>query len=198
MAFYVAVEGLIGAGKSTVAAGIAKCSRGRRFGEPVEENPFLARFYAGERDAALPMQLQFLLARYAQQCEIRELYMRKQVLVSDYSFEKELVFAPVLLKNTRERELHARTYSHLVARVRRPDVVVFLRASVEDCLERIRFRNRKMERGIDARYLAKLARAYEKWLTGYPGRVVRVTPPRFRPESDDSVRFARELLRELR
>jgi deoxyguanosine kinase len=197
MPTYVAVEGLIGSGKSTLASALANLTGGFLYREPVAENPFLARFYAGEPDAALPMQLQFLLARYSQQLEIEERRTGNQALISDYAFEKELVFAPVLLTSAADRDIHSRTYSALACRVRRPDAVVFLRVSVEQCLAGISERNRPIERTIDRDYLSALAAFYETWLSRYSGRAIIIDRLRLRPEGDEADRLARDVLGRL-
>ena len=143
---YIAVEGPIGAGKSSLAEILSESLSARIIRESPEENPFLGSFYKDRRRHAMSAQLFFLLQRYAQQGELAQgdLFSRGGV-VSDYLFAKDRLFAVLNLSND-ELALYDRIYQMLKPRTVTPDLVVYLQARTDVLLDRIRKRGRSEER----------------------------------------------------
>lgn len=164
---YIAVEGPIGAGKSSLAAILGEALSARVIHENPDENPFLAPFYRDPRRHAMSVQLYYLLQRYAQQGELAQgdLFSRGGV-VSDYLFAKDRLFASLNLSGD-EMALYDRLYQILKPRTIAPDLVVYLQARTEVLLERIRKRGRAAEKPIRAEYVEEVARAYAEFFFSY-------------------------------
>ncbi len=160
------MEGPIGVGKSTLARALAETCNGRLVHEPVEDNPFLERFYEDPDRYALTAQLSFLVERYRQQQELVQLDLFQRATVSDYLFAKDRVFAELTLAQD-ELALYGRIYGLLDARIRKPDLVVYLDADIEVLLRRLKKRNLGYERRIGRDYIAKVAEAYRRFFHGY-------------------------------
>src|SRR5438477_12589515 len=151
---YIAVEGPIGVGKTTLTRALAKRFSGRTIFEVVEENPFLASFYQDRNKFAFQTQLFFLLSRFKQQQELHQQDLFNQLTVSDYLFAKDRIFASITL-DPNELSLYERIYQMLGPRVMKPDLVIYLQARLEVLLARIKKRGREFERKFDADYLAE-------------------------------------------
>jgi len=164
---YIAVEGPIGAGKSSLAEILAEELSARIIRESPEENPFLGAFYKDRRRHAMSAQLFFLLQRYAQQGELAQgdLFSRGGV-VSDYLFAKDRLFA-LLNLSVDEMALYDRIYQMLKVRTVTPDLVVYLQARTDVLLDRIRKRGRPEEKPIRADYVTEVAGAYAEFFFGY-------------------------------
>jgi len=164
---YIAVEGPIGAGKSSLAEILAEELSARIIRESPEENPFLGSFYKDRRRHAMSAQLFFLLQRYAQQGELAQddLFSRGGV-VSDYLFAKDRLFA-LLNLSADEMVLYDRIYQMLKVRTVTPDLVVYLQARTDVLLDRIRKRGRPEEKPIRAEYVEEVAKAYAEFFFGY-------------------------------
>jgi len=154
---YIGFEGPIGAGKTTLAQLLALHLGATLILEDVDGNEFLPDFYSNRERWALGMQLAFLISRYEQLRTIPP--SRSRPVVADYTQAKDPIFARVLL-NQREVELYERLSAGLDAGVSRPDLTVYLDASNDVLLDRIRRRNRPYELSIDAEYLDALRDAY--------------------------------------
>jgi len=163
---YIAVEGPIGVGKTSLAKLLAERLEGRPVLESVEENPFLPAFYKEPAANALKTQLFFLLSRYQQQQALSQADLFAQVTVSDYVFAKDRIFATLTLSPD-ELGLYERVYAALGPRVVQPDLVIYLQARLDVLLQRIKRRARDYERHFDAEYLSKLARAYNDFFFHY-------------------------------
>ncbi len=163
---YIAVEGPIGVGKSSLAAALAEEYSARLISEPLEDNPFLQRFYEEPDRYAFTAQLSFLIERYRQQQELIQMDLFQQATVSDYIFAKDRIFAELTLSED-EISLYDRIYGLLDDRIRKPDLVVFLDAKPEVLLKRLRRRNRPFERHIGREYLERVAEAYRRFFHGY-------------------------------
>ncbi|RMG18634.1 MAG: deoxynucleoside kinase [Deltaproteobacteria bacterium] len=163
---YIVVEGPIGVGKTTLVRALARRFGARSVFEVVEENPFLADFYTDRDLYAFQTQIFFLLSRFRQQEELAQADLFQQVVVSDYLFAKDRIFAELTLKGA-ELGLYHRVYDALSPRVPRPDLVIYLQARLEVLLERIRERGRPFERDFDARYLADLCEIYNDFFFRY-------------------------------
>ena len=163
---YIVVEGPIGVGKSSLATLFAKRFGGRPVMEVVEENPFLASFYADRSKYAFQTQMFFLLSRFRQQQELLQQDLFATVTVSDYLFAKDRIFAALNL-GPDELALYERVFEALGPRVTRPDLVVYLQARTEVLLGRIKKRARDFERRFDEKYLSSLCRAYNDFFFHY-------------------------------
>ncbi|HTX40913.1 MAG TPA: deoxynucleoside kinase [Acidobacteriaceae bacterium] len=161
---FIAVEGPIRAGKSTLARVLAETLHARRIVEP-ENNPFLDRFYEGQTGMAFPTQLWFLMERYEQQ---RELGDFSTPVVADYLFEKDKIFAYINLTDA-ELDLYNRYYQMFRAEVPTPELVIYLQASPEALKQRIRRKGIPGERAISDKYLEQVSSAYEHFFFHYAG-----------------------------
>ena len=155
---HIAIEGPIGVGKTSLVGLLAKRFSGTQILEDVT-NPFLADFYAGKKGAAFQTQMYFLLSRFGQQQEIAQIDLFRNLVIADYTFAKDKIFAYLTL-NDAEIALYDKLYATLASSVPRPDLVVHLTASVETCLGRIRKRGRAYEKTIAPEYLRSLVEAY--------------------------------------
>jgi len=164
---YIAVEGPIGVGKSTLAELLASELGARLVREQPDDNPFLAAFYRDPRRHAMSTQLFYLLQRYQQQGELGQgdLFAPGGV-VADYLFAKDRLFAALNLSND-EMALYERIYQMLRPRVSTPDLVVYLQARTPVLLERIRRRGRAAEKPIRAEYVEEVARSYAELFFRY-------------------------------
>jgi deoxyguanosine kinase len=163
---YVAIEGVIGVGKTTLARSIQSAFHAQLLLEVFEENPFLSQFYTDRAKYAFQTQIFFLLSRYRQQHQVIQRLLRTGHVVSDYSFSKDRIFAHLNLTGD-ELDTYERLYSALAENVIIPDLVVYLVADVPVVMERIAVRDRSYERGMDTDYISNLARAYENFFSHY-------------------------------
>ena len=163
---YIALEGPIGVGKTTLAEVLARELNARLILEEGEQNPFLARFYEDPEKYAIPVQLYFLLTRYNQQRELVQRPLLEQATVADYLFAKDRIFANLNLAPD-ELVLYEQVYKLLDAKMAKPDLVVYLLARVEVLAERLRRRNRDFERDISYEYLERVSTAYRDFFFYY-------------------------------
>jgi len=155
---YLAVDGPIGVGKTTLVEKLCERFEGVKLLEDVG-NPFLADFYQDRPNTAFQTQLYFLLSRYKQQQEVHQRGLFDRLVLADYTFEKDRIFAYLNLTDE-ELSLYDKLYKLLEPQVRRPDLVLYLVADVETCLERIKRRQRSFERNMSSEYLSELIDAY--------------------------------------
>lgn len=163
---YIAVEGPIGVGKTTLAKRLAQSFNYETLLERAEENPFLERFYHNPKQHALATQLFFLFQRAQQMQELRQDDMFEPVRVADFLIDKDRLFARQNL-DTDEFKLYEQVYAHLTIDAPVPDLVVYLQAPVEVLMQRIQQRGIPAEQMIEERYLVNLINAYTEFFHYY-------------------------------
>ena len=163
---YIAIEGVIGVGKTSLATIISERYNGRLFKEIVEENPFLANFYSDREKYAFQAQVFFLLSRFKQQKELLQRDLFSKFIVSDYFMEKDRIFAYINL-DEKELSLYEILWNSLSREVSKPDLIVYLQARTDILMERIEKRGRAFEAGMDIDYIEKLNQAYNYFFFHY-------------------------------
>lgn len=163
---FIAIEGPIGVGKTTLTRLLQPQFGGTVLLEVFEENPFLAAFYADRARYAFQTQLFFLLSRYHHQKTEVPRGLAEGHLVSDYIFAKDRLFAELNLEGD-ELALYENVHHALAEQIRVPDVVVYLRADLDTLMSRIAFRDRPYERNMDPAYIARLSVAYDRFFEHY-------------------------------
>lgn len=163
---YIAIEGAIGVGKTSLAKILANQFGWRLVQEEVGHNPFLERFYEDPRKFAFQTQLFFLLSRYRQQRELAQGNLFEKGVISDYVLAKDKIFALINLEDD-EISLYDSIYRLLVPTVPRPDLVIYLQARPEVLLSRVRKRGVEYERNISLDYLKTLSDAYNEYFFHY-------------------------------
>jgi deoxyadenosine/deoxycytidine kinase len=163
---YIAIEGAIGAGKTTLAKRLATTFNYDTLLEEAEKNPFLERFYDDRTRHALPTQLFFLFQRAQQIQALRQDDLFQPVRVADFLIEKDPLFAQVTLDED-ELNIYQQVYKQLTIDAPRPDLVVYLQAPVDTLLRRIKQRGIPSEQSIDAQYLETLNEAYTRFFHFY-------------------------------
>jgi deoxyguanosine kinase len=167
---YIAIEGVIGVGKTTLARLLQPAFQAGLMLEVFEENPFLSDFYADRQRYAFQTQIFFLLSRYHQQRRtVAELMGQYENLIADYTFEKDALFAQINLKGD-ELEMYYRVHEALAEKIVVPDLVVYLRADTDVLMQRIALRDRPYERNMERAYIDELNRAYEAFFADHQGR----------------------------
>ncbi|MHC4946262.1 MAG: deoxynucleoside kinase [Planctomycetota bacterium] len=163
---YIAVEGPIGVGKTTLVQRLADHFPAKTIVEVVEENPFLPDFYKDQEKFAFQTQLFFLLSRYRQQQELWQPDLFHRYIFSDYIFSKDRIFAQLTLSDN-EMLLYDQVFQILDTRVLKPDLVVYLQARIENLLDRIKRRGRAFEKNFNPDYLKRLASTYNDYFFHY-------------------------------
>ena len=163
---YFAIEGVIGVGKTTLARLLQPAFEAVLELEVFEENPFLSKFYEDRARYAFQTQMFFLLSRYYQQRRsISELLAVSKSLISDYTFEKDALFARINLAGD-ELEMYDRLHEALAEKIIVPDLIVYLRAETETLMQRIARRDRPYERQMERAYIAELNQGYDSFFLG--------------------------------
>ena len=162
---YIAIEGVIGVGKTTLACLLAQSFQADVLLEVFEENPFLSDFYGDRQRYAFQTQIFFLLSRYHQQRrKVHELLEENKSLISDYTFAKDSLFASINLKGD-ELDMYRRVHEALAEKIIMPDLLVYLRADTSVLMQRIAMRDRSYERNMDGDYIDQLNQAYEAFFS---------------------------------
>ncbi len=184
---YIAIEGVIGVGKTTLTRRLKDHFQATVLLEVFEENPFLASFYQERERYAFQTQLFFLLSRYHQQHEAVPAALRQGNLVSDYTFAKDELFAWLNLKDD-ELAMYGRVHAALGEKIPKPDLIVYLQAEHAMIMRRIMLRDRPYERDMDPEYIRQLSAAYTAWLTNIqdiPVLIIDVNELDFLTNDDD-------------
>jgi len=162
---YIAIEGVIGVGKTTLARMLAPSFDAELLLEVFEENPFLSDFYSDRARYAFQTQIFFLLSRYHQQRRgVTALIESGKSLLSDYTFAKDSLFARINLQGD-ELEMYKRVHEALAEKIPMPNLLVYLRADTDVLMQRIALRDRSYERNMERNYIADLNRAYEEFFS---------------------------------
>jgi deoxyguanosine kinase len=163
---YIAVEGVIGVGKTTLVRMLQKNFESQICLEVFEENPFLANFYADRERYAFQTQMFFLLSRYHQQRrEIPGVLAEGKNVISDYTFDKDAIFARLNLSGD-ELEMYFRIHEALAEKTPSPDLIVYLRAETDTLMKRIALRDRPYERNMESDYIRDLGETYDAYFSG--------------------------------
>lgn len=167
MSTYIAIEGVIGVGKTTLARLLQKQFQADLLLEVFEENPFLSSFYEDRQRFAFQTQIFFLLSRYHQQREaVPAILDNGQHLISDYTFAKDALFARINLEGD-ELDMYHRVHEALAEKIPLPQLIVYLRADTEVLMQRIAKRDRPYERNMETSYIQTVNEAYEDFFNNY-------------------------------
>ncbi len=197
---YVAIEGVIGVGKTTLAEMLGERLGARVVLEKFEENPFLEKFYKYPDHYSFQTQIFFLLSRYRQQQELFQADLFQKVVVSDYLFEKDKIFAYLNLQDD-ELRLYETIVSQLEKNIPTPDLVVYLQSNVERLMTNIRKRARSIEEPMSEEYIRNLNEAYNYFFFRYkaaPLLIVNATQIDFVNNRRDFEELLNQILRPQR
>lgn len=165
---FIAIEGNIGAGKTTLAKKMADGFNAKLVLERFADNPFLPKFYEDQNRYAFPLEMSFLADRYQQFTEDTSQYdLFKSFMISDYDIYKSLIFAQITLQKD-EFELYRKLFNLMYKEVKKPRIYVYLYQTTEKLLENIKKRGRAYEQNIEAAYLEKINKGYFDFIKGYP------------------------------
>lgn len=163
---YIAIEGVIGAGKTSLAQKLADKLGANLILEEFEENPFLEKFYEDRRRFAFQTQMFFLINRYKQQLQLNQQELFSKYVVSDYIFEKDRIFAYLNLSGD-EIKLYESIFPLLERDIPKPDLVIFLQSGTDRLLSNVKTRARKIETNLTRGYLSELSEAYNNFFFKY-------------------------------
>ncbi|MGB5894568.1 MAG: deoxynucleoside kinase [Ignavibacteriaceae bacterium] len=197
---YIAIEGVIGAGKTSLARKIKDRLNAELLLEQFDANPFLEKFYSDRSRYAFQTQMFFLINRFKQQEELSQEDLFRDYIVSDYLFEKDRIFAYLNL-NSEELKLYESLYPLLARSLRKPDLVVFLQSSADRLMHNIKKRNRKIERALSRSYIEELSEAYNHFFFRYnstPLLIVNSTEIDFVNSDADFDELFKQIFREDR
>jgi deoxyadenosine/deoxycytidine kinase len=162
---YLAIEGVIGVGKTTLARLLQPVFKSELLLEVFEENPFLSSFYADRERYAFQTQIFFLLSRYHQQRRfVPQAITDGKSLLSDYTFQKDALFARINLSGD-ELDMYYRVHEALAEKIPTPDLIIYLKADTEVLLQRIELRDRPYERQMEHAYIQQLNQSYDQFFS---------------------------------
>ena len=197
---YIAIEGVIGAGKTSLTRKLAEKLNSKLVQEEFEVNPFLEKFYSNRKRFAFQTQMFFLINRFKQQQELMQEDLFTEYIVSDYIFEKDKIFAYMNLSGE-ELKLYESIFPLLERDLRKIDLVVYLQSSVDRLMYNIRKRSRKIERDITRSYIEELSDAYNNFFFKYnstPLLIVNTTEIDFVNRQSDFDELYKEIFRKDR
>ncbi len=163
---FIAIEGVIGAGKTSLAKVLADKFHAGIILEKFEENPFLEKFYSNPVKYAFHTQIYFLMSRYRQQREIAQIDLFESRVIADYLFAKDRIFAEINL-NEDEFTLYDKIYGLIERDIPKPDLTIYMQAAPEFLYKRIKQRDRSYESDIEFEYIEKLSDAYNTFFFHY-------------------------------
>ncbi len=163
---FIAIEGAIGAGKTSLVNLLGKQQDARLVLENDEENPFLPDFYRDKESFAFQTQIYFLLNRYAQYQDLAQRDLFSSVVITDFLFQRDPIFATLNLKD-HELQLYNQIYNLIKLRTPKPDLVIYLQADTKVLQQRIEKRNRDYESYLDSEYLEKVNKAFNNFFFYY-------------------------------
>ncbi len=164
---YLAIEGVIGVGKTTLARLLQPAFESQLLLEVFEENPFLSDFYSDRSRYAFQTQVFFLLSRYRQQrSSVPDILAQGDGLIADYTFEKDSLFARINLAGD-ELHMYHRVHEALAEKIPLPNLIVYLRASTDVLMQRIAMRDRPYERNMERGYIDELNNAYDDFFNHF-------------------------------
>ena len=182
-AYYIAIEGVIGVGKTTLARMLKETFQTEMLLEVFEENPFLSDFYGDRARYAFQTQIFFLMSRYHQQNKIIPAALESgKSIISDYTFDKDALFAGINVKGD-ELTIYHRVHEALAEKIPSPDLLIYLRASADTLMQRIRGRGRSYEMNMEEAYIAELAAAYDSFCSQpqWQGRLLTIETDHINP-----------------
>lgn len=163
---YIAIEGVIGAGKTSLAQILSEKLSAKLVLEEFESNPFLEKFYEDRKRYAFQTQMFFLINRYKEQQKLNQEDLFSSHIVSDYIFDKDQIFAYLNLSQE-ELSLYESIFPLLQRDLRKPDLVIFLQSGIDRLMHNIKRRGRKIERNLSRSYLRELSEAYNNFFFKY-------------------------------
>ena len=163
---FIAIEGVIGVGKTSLAKLLSERHNARLVLEQFEDNPFLPKFYNDRERYAFPTQMAFLASRFKQQQNMLSKDLFQQMTISDYIFDKDRIFARLNLDED-ELSLYDSIFNIMAGISARPDLVIYLQSSIDRLMENIEQRDRDYERHISRSYLEELSDAYNHFFYHY-------------------------------
>ncbi len=197
---YIAIEGVIGAGKTSLAKKLAEKLSAKLVQEEFEENPFLEKFYDDRKRHAFQTQMFFLINRFKQQEQFNQEDLFTEFVVSDYIFDKDQIFAYLNLSGE-ELKLYESIFPLLKRDLRQFDLVIFLQASVDRLIYNIKKRNRPIEKNLSRTYIRELSEAYNNFFFKYnstPLLILNTTDIDFVNKEDDFDELFKQIFREDR
>lgn len=197
---FIAIEGVIGAGKTSLAHKLTDRLNANLILEEFETNPFLGKFYDDRKRYAFQTQMFFLFNRYKQQQLLNQEDLFSNYIVSDYIFDKDKIFAYLNLEGE-ELKLYENIYPILERNLRKPDLVVFLQSSIDRLMYNIKRRGRRVEKGMTRSYIKDLGEAYNNFFFKYsnsPLLIVNTTEIDFVNNDDDFEELYTQIFRDDR
>lgn len=197
---YIAIEGVIGAGKSSLAQLLAEKLQANIIFEEFEENPFLHKFYDDRKRYAFQTQMFFLINRYKQQQQLKQQDLFASITVSDYIFDKDKIFAYLNL-SIEELKLYESIFPLLERDIPKPDLVIFLQSSIDRLIANIKKRGRAFEKNLTRQYLVELSEAYNNFFFKYsntPLLIVNTSDIDFVSNEEDFEELYSQIFREDR
>ena len=170
---YIAIEGVIGVGKTSLAKKLSERLNAKLILENFEDNPFLEKFYNDPVSYAFHTQMYFLMSRYKQLQEIKQIDMFHEYYVADYIFEKDKIFAYLNLQDD-ELKLYEKIVSLIERTIVVPDLIIYLQSNLERLMQNIRHRDRDIEKEIKEAYIKDLNEGYNYFFFRYKATKVMI------------------------